>query len=125
MDPIFVLILTLAFAGFLTVIIMLSKTQQTVIDPALVDDISGTGDPQEQNLDFKGHINAGNKAFSQYNYQDALYHFQAAANLNPNDPTVHFKVGRLFIRQEAYNKAIDAFNQVIRLNPQKVDAYYE
>lgn len=118
MDPIAVLVLTFSFVAFLVVIIMLSKTQK--VDP-LVEVI----EEGEEQLDFMGHMNAGNKAFSQYNFHEALYHFQQAGRLKPEDSSIHFKIGRILVQQENYSSAVDAFNQVIRLTPDKVEAYFE
>jgi len=76
-------------------------------------------------MDFIGHINRGNEHLSNYEFEKALLHFQGALKLRPNEPTLHFKIGRIFMQREDYRSALMAFTNVIKLNPEQLEAHYE
>jgi tetratricopeptide (TPR) repeat protein len=76
-------------------------------------------------LNFAEHIHQGNTFLGQYNYDQALKHFQAALKLKNNDPAVHFKIGRIFLQKEDLRNATAAFQNTLTLNPEQIEAYYE
>lgn len=54
----------------------------------------------------------------------SLRHFQAAAEHSPNDPWVHCRVGRAFLRQRRWAEAETAFRRSIELNADNPEACY-
>ncbi|MBX2861306.1 MAG: tetratricopeptide repeat protein [Vampirovibrio sp.] len=92
----------------------LSETSEKAIQP-----------DNKPKLDFIGHINAGNKAMTNYQFETALEHFQEALTFRQDDPTLHFKIARLFVQKEDYARAAQGFKNVISLNPGQLEAYYE
>jgi protein O-GlcNAc transferase len=74
---------------------------------------------------FNEHIKQGNAMLAQYNYDQALQHFQDALRLKSDEPAVHFKIGRIFLQKEDYKNAIAAFRTTLSLNPKQIEAHYE
>jgi tetratricopeptide (TPR) repeat protein len=79
----------------------------------------------ETTLSLADHINRGNELLAQYEFDKALGHFQEALKLKSNDPSIHFKIGRIFLQKEDHKNATLAFRNVLNLNPQQMEAYYE
>ncbi|MDX2085270.1 MAG: tetratricopeptide repeat protein [Candidatus Melainabacteria bacterium] len=79
----------------------------------------------EKPLDFNEHLSRGNECLVNYHLEDALAHFQAALALNPKEPTLHFKIGRIFVQQENERLATQAFQNVLLLEPNHPEAGYE
>lgn len=84
-----------------------------------------TDTPDDQPLSLADHLNRGNALLAQYNFDQALAHFQEALKLKTNDPAIHFKVGRIFLQKDDLRHAIAAFRNVLNLNPQQLDAHFE
>ncbi len=76
-------------------------------------------------LDFIGHMNRGNEALGNYEYEKALRHYQSALKIKPTEATVHFKIGRIFMQREDYRNALVAFHNVIKINPEQIEGHYE
>lgn len=80
---------------------------------------------QDTPMDFVGCVNKGNEYLTNYQTDEALSYFQAALKLRPNEPSVHFKIGRIFSQKENYKNAMAAFKNVIALDSEQIEAYYE
>lgn len=52
---------------------------------------------QSQKLD-KTLINAGAKAYSNQNYDEAIIHYQQAISINPSDGSVYNNIGNVYLR---------------------------
>lgn len=74
---------------------------------------------------FIEYINQGNTALTQFQYDKALDCFQAALKIKNNEPSLHFKIGRVFTQKEDYKNAISAFRNAIKLNPEMLEAHFE
>lgn len=86
-----------------------------------------TTEPTEkkETLTFLEHLNRGNTLVSQYQYDEALHHFKQALKLKTDEPSVHFKIGRIFLQKEDFKNALSAFKTSLSLNPNQVEAHYE
>jgi tetratricopeptide (TPR) repeat protein len=82
-------------------------------------------DPDFPELDFLGHLREGNSLSNAGNWQKALQHFKAANVLRPREPSLHFKMGRVFCQLQDWPGAISAFRNALNLNPELLDAHYE
>lgn len=80
---------------------------------------------QEAAASFLELINQGNSAFSLFDYDKALDNYQAALKIKNTDPSVHFKIGRVFTQKEDYKNAVSAFRNVLNLNPDMLEAHFE
>lgn len=74
---------------------------------------------------FREHVNRGNDLLARYEFDRALEEFQEALKLRKNEPSLHFKIGRVFLQKEDYGNAIKAFHNVTQLSPDQIEAYYE
>ncbi len=80
---------------------------------------------KEETASFMDYINQGNTALSLFDYDKALENYQAALKIKSSDPSVHFKIGRVFTQKEDYKNAISAFRNVLNLNPDMLEAHFE
>lgn len=74
---------------------------------------------------FMDYINQGNTALSQFQYDKALECFQAALKIKNSEPSLHFKIGRVFAQKEDYKNAVSAFRNALKLNPDMLEAHFE
>jgi len=57
-------------------------------------------------------------------YEEALEHFQTAADQFPRDRVVRGQIGRIHFLQRQYAEAIDAFRRVLSVDPEDLNAHY-
>ena len=57
-------------------------------------------------------------------YEKALYDFNKAITLNPNDPFIYTVRGSVYFYQQDYKKAIENQSKALELDPNNDDAYY-
>ena len=81
--------------------------------------------PVDSSLNYEECVRLGNEAAGKYEFDKALAHFQEALKLKKKDPSIHFKMGRLFIQKTDYKNAIIAFRNVLSLNPNQIEAHFE
>lgn len=86
---------------------------------------TGASVDKEEAMDFMSLINKGNDYLAQYEFDQALVHFQEALKFKNNDPSVHFKIGRIYLQKEDRRNATVAFKNVAKLNPDQIEAFYE
>lgn len=76
-------------------------------------------------LDAATHIKLAKELTSQYRFEEALTHLQAALKQKDDDPLTHFQIGRIFLQTEDFTSAILAFRNVTRLEPGHVPAQFD
>ena len=81
--------------------------------------------PEELEATFAHYLNKGNEYLGQYEFDKALAQFQEAVKLKGNDPSVHFKIGRIFLQKDDPRNAAIAFKNVLNLKPDQIEAHYE
>lgn len=86
---------------------------------------TGVSVDSDEAMDFMTLINKGNDYLTQYEFDQALAHFQEALKFKNNDPSVHFKIGRIYLQKEDRRNAAVAFKNVAKLNPDQIEAFYE
>ncbi len=75
--------------------------------------------------DFQALVQAGNRYFQEYHYQEALKCFQMAMKLNNRDPMLHYRIGRIYQTLEDHGQAQIAFANVVSLTPESIEALFE
>jgi tetratricopeptide (TPR) repeat protein len=102
--------------------ILLSVPRRSV---SMTSEITPNAEPLSPTMEFRELIRQGNALLSAYQYDEALEAFQTALKLRPKEPSVHFKIGRLFLQKGDYKNAHTAFRNTLNLNPEAIEAYYE
>lgn len=115
-------IMILGVALFIIVVLMKSPKEKQMSLPTLTPP---PAEPTDTSAGYMDYINQGNTALSQYQYDKALDYFQAALKLKNTDPSLHFKIARVFTQKEDYKNAISAFRNALKLNPELLEAHFE
>jgi Flp pilus assembly protein TadD len=73
-----------------------------------------------ENHSYFGHAGLGTLALVQNppNLESALTHLRRAAELQPEDPTVHANLGEALLRSARFDEAATAFSQALALDPE-------
>lgn len=109
-------------AGLVLLSVVTKALQDKMKKPAAVPQ---TASQPDTNLGFMEHINQGNACMAKFDYDTALEHFQEAIKIKGSEPSLHFKIGRLFIQKQDYRNATMAFSNALSLNPNMVEAHFE
>lgn len=121
-----VIVLIASVTVFIIIVIAKSPKDKTLGGGSShLKDLPGESTEKNEALTFLEHLNRGNTLVSQYQFNEALAHFKEALKLKPDEPSVHFKVGRIFLQKENYKNALSAFKTSLNLNPNQVEAHYE
>ncbi|KAM5129116.1 tetratricopeptide repeat protein 6 [Mantella aurantiaca] len=73
--------------------------------------------------DIKVLVNRGLLYLELYDYVNALEDFRAVARSTPGDIKIHQVIGDCHHRLQQYKEAVQAFNQVLQLNPLSPEGY--
>jgi tetratricopeptide (TPR) repeat protein len=71
------------------------------------------------------HLRDGMEAEDRSDYKTAVTYYQLAIAGRPTDIIPHYRLGRALVRQQLYHEALDAFEEVLKLDPQNLPAHYE
>ena len=66
----------------------------------------------------------GNRYYSQSDFQNSIWNFQKAINLDSDTPEFHFNLGLVYFELGNYPEALDAYMRVAELRPGLSDTYY-
>ena len=69
------------------------------------------------------NFNAGNAAFQQKNYPQAIAEYGRAIDLNPNQPAFYENRAFAYLAMERLDEALTDFNKVIEISPKDEKAY--
>lgn len=72
---------------------------------------------------YKMHHNLGTSFFKEGKIKEAIYHFDQAIRINPNNRSYNGR-GEIYARAGRYQQALDDFNNAISLNVRDADGYY-
>jgi tetratricopeptide (TPR) repeat protein len=75
-----------------------------------------------------GHVlavRAGLEAEGKSDCRTAVTHYQMATAERPTELFAHYRLGRALVRQQLYNEALDAFEELLKFDPQNLPAHYE
>jgi Flp pilus assembly protein TadD len=72
----------------------------------------------------KTHFFLGTSLKAQGRYDEALQHFQQAADLYPRDRVVLNQLGRVLFLERQYTSAVEAFRRVLTIDPEDLQAHY-
>ncbi len=72
----------------------------------------------------KTHFFLGSVLKSFGRYEDAVWHFRKAASKYPRDRVVQNQLGRTLFLQREYEQAVQAFQQVLSIDPEDLQAHY-
>lgn len=72
---------------------------------------------------YKMHHNMGTSYYKAGKTNEAIYHFNKAIRINPNNLSYNSR-GDIFARMGRYRQALDDFNKAIALNPRDAYGYY-
>jgi TonB family protein len=67
----------------------------------------------------------GLKAEEKSDYKTAAAHFRKAIAESPTMIIAHYRLGRSLVRQQLYSEAFDAFEELLKIDPQNLLAHYE
>ena len=67
----------------------------------------------------------GVEAEQNSDYKTAASHFRQSIAEKPGMVSAHYHLGRALVQQELHGEALDAFNELIKLEPQNLLAHYE
>jgi Flp pilus assembly protein TadD len=70
---------------------------------------------------YYGYAGLGAMALAEEKLEEAVEKYQRAAELNPQDPTVHANLGEAFLRMGRFDEAAVEFKKALRLDPQAAD----
>ena len=70
------------------------------------------------------YFNEGNSAFKHKDYQNAIWNYQKAINLDSETPNFHYNLGLTYYEIGNYRESIDSFRRVEMLVPNQSDTYY-
>src|SRR5215510_15277362 len=70
-------------------------------------------------------VRAGLEAEGKSDYKTAVTHYQMAIAERPAELFAHYRLGRALVRQQLYNEALDAFEELLKFDPQNLPAHYE
>src|SRR5262245_32913226 len=91
----------------------------------LVADVKAGNQPRQI---IGGHmlaVRAGLEAEGKSDYRTAVTHYQMAIADRPTEIFAHYRLGRALVRQQLYNEALDAFEELLKFDPQNLPAHYE
>ncbi len=72
----------------------------------------------------KTHFFLGTALKAQGRYDESLQHLQRAADLYPRDRVVLNQLGRVLFLKRQYAPAVEAFNRVLGIDPEDLQAHY-
>jgi tetratricopeptide (TPR) repeat protein len=124
-SPVLVILLVLGTIAVIAAVLLRSPKEKGILGKEYKIPAGMLPEGQDQNLGFMEHLNRGNEALAQYDFDQALLHFQEAVKLKNSDPSVHFKIGRIFLQKDDTKNAIVAFRNVLNLNPSQIEAHFE
>jgi len=67
----------------------------------------------------------GLEAEGKLDYKSAATHFRQAIAERPTMILAHYRLGRSLVRQQLYNEALNAFEELLKFDPQNLPAHYE
>src|SRR5215470_9716435 len=70
-------------------------------------------------------VRAGLEAEGKSDYKTAVTHYRMAIAERPTELFAHYRLGRALVRQQLYNEALDAFEELLKFDPQNLPAHYE
>jgi len=112
-------------AGGLALVMVITKALQDKMNKASAVPAPAATIQPDPSAGFLELINQGNACMAKFDYDSALAHFQEALKLKPSEPSLHFKIGRLFIQKQDHRNAMMAFSNALNLNPNMVEAHFE
>lgn len=117
----------IAGVAFFVLLILLKKPKLPTGSgsPNYLQAVDSLSVEEQETLTFQEHLNQGNALVSQCKYHEALHHFKEALRLKSDEPSVHFKIGRIFLQMDNIDYAVKAFRISLSLNSNQVEAYYE
>ena len=71
----------------------------------------------------KDNREEGEYYFQQEDYEEAIYYFERAIRLDPNDWTLKYDLARSFEENEQYRKAIDLYNECLTMTKPNIEIY--
>ena len=99
-------------------------TRRTAIGITLIVLIGFTSWGLAGALEEQQYINYGKDEYNRGNYDAAIYLFNKAIKLNPNNEYLYNDLGLCYTALEEMDMAIPAFSKAIELNSDCVEAYY-
>jgi len=70
----------------------------------------------------EAHMLLGDVLLAQGKVHDALNQYKFAATLKPNEPKIHYEIGRIYTISKQYDRALEEFEEALALDPNLVDA---
>jgi tetratricopeptide (TPR) repeat protein len=70
---------------------------------------------------YYGYAGMGALALCEEKLDEALDYLQTAAQLNPQDPTVHANLGETLLRKAQFSEAAIEFEKALKLDPERTD----
>ncbi len=84
--------------------------------------IASTAKPSPDEL--KSIYASANKAYSEKNYKLALFEYLKLSESITTDAVVWFRIGNSYTRLENYNKAVEAYEKAVLLDPRLSKAWH-
>lgn len=119
--PLAALMLIAILGITLFTIVLLMKPAK---DPSVPDKVKSV-EVLDSNAQFIDYINQGNASLARYDYDKALSQYQEALKIKNDEPSVHFKIGRVYLQKEDYKNAVASFRNALTLKPDMVESYFE
>jgi tetratricopeptide (TPR) repeat protein len=70
------------------------------------------------------HLNNGNAAYAQKDYDRAIADYTAALRINPDYATAYYNRGLAYANKKDYDRAIADYTAALRINPDYASTYY-
>ncbi|MGH9321988.1 MAG: tetratricopeptide repeat protein [Vicinamibacteria bacterium] len=107
---------------FLT-LVCLGSLFSTALDPSGVSAAMATRQSYEEIEESIRIFNRGKHLHQERQYRDAIREYQAALELDDQNPFVYNALGLAFAAVGSLSDALKAFNQALQLNPDLTDVY--
>jgi len=91
----------------------------------LVAYVKAGNQPRQQTEYSMQALRDGLEAEGKSDYKSAATHFRQAIVERPTMLLAHYRLGRSLVRQQLYNEALDAFEGLLKFDPQNLPAHYE
>ena len=92
---------------------------------SLVAYVKAGNQPRQQIAGHVSALRAGLEAEGKSDYKTAVTHYQLAIAERPTEIFAHYRLGRVLVRQQLYDEALDAFEELLKFDPQNLPAHYE